>query len=78
MGDTAKALSEKITEGRHIERIQTLEETVLAAERQAIQDSLRLSANNKAAAAKLLGISRTSLYEKMQKHNLLERKEEGN
>ncbi|MBT9154540.1 MAG: Limonene hydroxylase [Firmicutes bacterium] len=71
-------LSEKITEGRHIEAIQTLEEIVLAAERQAIEDCLRLSANNKAAAAKLLGIGRTSLYEKMQKHNLLGRKEESN
>lgn len=70
-------LSEKITEGRHVEHIKPLEEVMLAAERQAILDSLRLTENNKAAAAKLLGIGRTSLYEKMQKHNLLERKDEG-
>ena len=73
-----KHLSEKIAAGRHIERIRTLEEVMLAAEREAILESLRLSANNKAAAAKLLGIGRTSLYEKMQKHNLFERKEEEN
>jgi len=72
-----KHLSEKIAAGRHIERIRTLEEVTLAAEREAILDSLSLSANNKAAAAKLLGIGRTSLYEKMQKHNLLERKDDG-
>jgi PAS domain S-box-containing protein len=73
-----KHLSEKITKGRHIEHIKTLEEVMLAAERQAILDSLRHAANNKAAAAKLLGIGRTSLYEKMQKHNLLEHKGDEN
>ncbi len=48
----------------------TLEQVIFAAERQAIGDSLRVSANSIAAAAKILGIGRTTLYEKMKKHNL--------
>ncbi|KAF0198076.1 MAG: sigma-54 dependent transcription regulator [Bacillota bacterium] len=68
-------LSEKITLGRYVERVNTLDEVLLAAERQAIIDSLRHCANNKSCAAKLLGIGRTSLYEKMIKHNLISSRE---
>jgi transcriptional regulator with PAS, ATPase and Fis domain len=63
-------LSEKITLGK-IERAKTLAEAVVAAEREAILDALRQAANNRAAAAQILGVSRTCLYEKMLKHSLL-------
>ena len=40
------------------------------AEREAIQEALALSGHNKSQAANLLGIHRTHLYKKMQKHGL--------
>ncbi|MBT9133702.1 MAG: Phenol regulator MopR [Firmicutes bacterium] len=66
----SKHLSDKIRAGESLEREMTLEQVIFAAERQAIGDSLRVSANSIAAAAKILGIGRTTLYEKMKKHNL--------
>ena len=43
---------------------------VASAEQRAVTDALQRSGGNKAAAAKILGISRTNLYAKMAKHGL--------
>jgi len=40
------------------------------AEKESILDALKTTKNNKAAAAKLLGVHRTHLYKKMKKHGL--------
>lgn len=48
-----------------------LKETVAEAERQAIVNALLQCRNSKSAAAKKLGISRTTLYEKMLKHGMI-------
>jgi transcriptional regulator with PAS, ATPase and Fis domain len=40
-------------------------------EKQAVKDALALSSENKAKAARLLGIHRTGLYQKMKKYKLL-------
>jgi len=63
-------LSEKITGDVTPSSTRTLEEVLLAAEKQAIADSLKICAQNKSCAAKHLGISRSSLYEKMLRHGL--------
>lgn len=47
--------------------IKSLEEVLKEAEKQAIVDSLIMSKGNKSQAAKMLGISRTSFYEKVNK-----------
>ena len=46
------------------------EKLIEEAERQAIIDSLMICKGNRTLAAKNLGISRTSLYEKMAKYNI--------
>ena len=65
-------LSEKITGAVAPPAIRPLEEVLLAAEKQALADSLQICAQNKSCAAKLLGISRSSLYEKLLKHGFLQ------
>lgn len=52
--------------------IESLEEILNNAERQAILDALMIEKGNKSKAAKLLSVSRTSLYEKMTKYNIKE------
>lgn len=47
-----------------------LKEVVAKAEKSAILDALKMTGNNKAQAAALLGIHRTLLYKKMQKYTL--------
>jgi transcriptional regulator with PAS, ATPase and Fis domain len=47
-----------------------LKEVVAKAEKTAIQDALRMTEYNKVNAAELLGIHRTLLYKKIQKHNI--------
>ena len=47
-----------------------LKEIVAEAERQAIVDTLLQCRNSKSTAAKKLGISRTTLYEKMLKYGI--------
>ncbi|MCW8884379.1 MAG: sigma 54-interacting transcriptional regulator, partial [Motiliproteus sp.] len=49
------------------DRVPTLAETVSKAETEAIRTALSATANNRSQAAKLLGISRASLYEKLNK-----------
>jgi len=50
--------------------IKSLEETIMASEKQAIIDALQAANGNKTKAAKTLEIGRTSLYEKIQKYNI--------
>ena len=50
--------------------IKSLEETIMASEKQAIMDALQAADGNKTKAAKSLEIGRTSLYEKIQKYNI--------
>ncbi len=52
------------------DRVPPLKETTCAAERQAILKALQATENNKSAAAKLLEIHRTALYQKMVKHGI--------
>jgi PAS domain S-box-containing protein len=47
-----------------------LHEALFRAEEDALRSALALSKNNKARAARLLGIHRTQLYKKMRKHHL--------
>jgi len=49
---------------------QTLKDEMALAERQAIQRALSLTHGNCAKAARLLGIHRTGLYQKMKRHGL--------
>ena len=44
--------------------------TIKDIERQAIQETLKLTGGNKAEAAKRLGISRRALYDKIEKYGL--------
>jgi transcriptional regulator with PAS, ATPase and Fis domain len=52
------------------ERVQTLRESVEQAEREAIRRALAATRNNKREAAKLLGISKSSLYLKLEKYGI--------
>ncbi len=51
-------------------RIQTLREARDVAEREAIGQALKMSRKNLTAAAKVLGVSRPTLYGLMKTHNL--------
>ncbi len=48
----------------------SLHEVMARAEEQALRSALAMAGGNKARAANLLGIHRTLLYKKMQKHGL--------
>jgi transcriptional regulator with PAS, ATPase and Fis domain len=48
----------------------SIREIQAVAEKEAIQFALKETGNNKARAARLLGIHRTLLYKKMKKHGL--------
>jgi len=64
--------SEKITGGAFPSAVKSLDEILLHAEKQAIVECIRICADNKSCAAKMLGISRSSLYEKILKHGLMQ------
>lgn len=63
-------LPAELTGIKDMRPVRTLTEILEETERQAIADSLRLAAGNKSEAAKRLGISRTTLYEKLDKLGL--------
>ncbi|MBZ9685311.1 sigma 54-interacting transcriptional regulator [Clostridium estertheticum] len=63
-------LPEEITGIKEIKIIKSLEETMVATEKQAIIDALNAADGNKTKTAKNLEIGRTSLYEKIQKHKI--------
>jgi len=48
----------------------SLRQVIADAERNAITETLRVAGGNKAKAAKMLGIHRTALYQKMRRHNI--------
>ncbi|MBR9799431.1 MAG: hypothetical protein GYB48_12905, partial [Gammaproteobacteria bacterium] len=49
----------------------TLREAMAQAERQLIEDALRAAEGNRTRAARQLGIAKSSLYEKLNRHGLL-------
>lgn len=51
-------------------KIPPIKEVVESAEREIILQALEFTANNKSAAAKILGIHRTALYQKLEKFNI--------
>ena len=65
-----KHLPSKITGSMKDKEIKSLKSTLEEVERQAIIDSLIISKGNKTLAAEKLGISRTSLYEKISKYEI--------
>lgn len=67
---TSKHLPSKIRGIMKNKVVRELKEVIEEAERQAIIDSLMICKGNRTLAAKNLGISRTSLYEKMAKYNI--------
>jgi transcriptional regulator with PAS, ATPase and Fis domain len=68
---TPKYLPEEITLGYNEDyAVRSLAEVIEETERNTISACLRQTDGNKSETAKLLGISRTSLYEKMKKYDL--------
>lgn len=67
---TPKELPEDITKYKRQYPIRPLAEVLEEAERSSIFEGLRMMDGNKSETAKLLGISRTSLYEKMHKYKM--------
>ena len=65
-----KHLPPKVTGMSGIEAVKSLKETMNKVEKEVLINSLILSKGNKTEAAENLEISRTSLYEKLQKYNL--------
>jgi two-component system response regulator AtoC len=59
-----------ISEHAKPEQVRPLEEAVRLAEREAITRALKAATGNRAQAARLLGISRASLYNKLREHDL--------
>jgi transcriptional regulator with PAS, ATPase and Fis domain len=65
-----KHLPAKITGTKNMEFTRSLKETLENVEKDTIINSLILSGGNKTEAADLLGISRTSLYEKLTRYKI--------
>ena len=63
-------LPQKIVGKEYARKIKSLKEILAKAERDAIIESTRITNGNKTKAAKLLGIGRTTFYEKLAKYNL--------
>jgi transcriptional regulator with PAS, ATPase and Fis domain len=61
-----RTASHNIVQGQ----VLNLKKRLAQAEREAVQEALALADNNKSQAANLLGIHRTHLYKKMQRHGL--------
>ncbi|OZG71021.1 sigma-54-dependent Fis family transcriptional regulator [Hahella sp. CCB-MM4] len=51
--------------------VEPLHKTLEKAEREALMNALKSSGNNRSHAARLLGISRATFYEKLQRHGLV-------
>lgn len=67
-----KHLPPKITGMIGVESVSSLEDTMNKVEKEVLINSLILSKGNKTKAAGTLGISRTSFYQKLQKHGITE------
>jgi two-component system response regulator AtoC len=59
-----------ISEHRPVEQVRPLDESMRAAEKEAISRALKAAEGNRAKASRLLGISRASLYNKLREHGL--------
>lgn len=66
-----KHLPPKVTGMIGMEAVKSLKDTMDRVEKEVLINSLILSKGNKTEASKTLGISRTSFYEKLIKHNLI-------
>ncbi|MFF2589320.1 sigma-54 interaction domain-containing protein [Peribacillus butanolivorans] len=66
----SKHLPEEITGHKELVPIRTLAEVMEETERATIFSSLEMTSGNKSETAKRLGVSRTTLYEKMNKYGL--------
>jgi PAS domain S-box-containing protein len=64
-------LPSKIVGDRKVIALKPLEELLWETERIAIIEALKITGGNKSEAAKILKISRSTFYEKLQKYNLL-------
>ncbi|WP_245592084.1 sigma-54 interaction domain-containing protein [Clostridiisalibacter paucivorans] len=64
-----KHLPEKILGEKYVLNLGELKEILEKTEREAVFEAIRFTEGNKTKAAKLLGISRTTLYEKLEKFN---------
>ena len=65
-----KHLPSKITGLKNVEFVRSLKETLETVEKETIVNSLILTGGNKTEAADVLGISRTSLYEKLTRYKI--------
>ncbi|MBC8059835.1 MAG: sigma 54-interacting transcriptional regulator [Clostridiaceae bacterium] len=63
-------LPEEITGRKETKVIKSLEETMMATEKQAIIEALKATDGNKTRTAKILEIGRTSLYQKIEKYKI--------
>lgn len=63
-------LPPKVTGMSGVESVRSLKETMDQIEKEILTNSLILAKGNKTEAAEALGISRTSLYEKLNKHSI--------
>lgn len=72
MGDVidVEHLSQRIVGKEYIRNIKNLKEILAKAEKDAVIESLRITNGNKTKAASLLGIGRTTFYEKLEKYRL--------
>ncbi len=64
----AQVLMPSVAPDAAVDRVPTLAETVWQAESRALLDALHRSENNRARAARILGISQATLYRKLAKH----------
>lgn len=62
-------VKDKYKNGENVGHIKELEEILSIAEKEAIEKSIRITNGNKTKAAKLLGIGRTTFYEKIKKYD---------
>ncbi|WP_202710602.1 sigma 54-interacting transcriptional regulator [Sporosalibacterium faouarense] len=65
-------LPKEVVGKEYSRNIKNLSEIVAKAEKDAIIESVKISNGNKTKAAKLLGIGRTTFYEKLAKYNLMD------
>ncbi|WP_202980217.1 helix-turn-helix domain-containing protein [Marinobacter fonticola] len=62
--------TERMNENRKDSAVEPLQDIIARAERDGIQKALEATNNNRTQAARALGISRASLYEKMTRYGL--------
>jgi len=73
-GDGLRTRSSVVVSRETVDRVIPLSEAVKATEKKALITALRHTKGNRKLAAKLLGISRGTLYNKLDLHDLAERR----